>query len=232
MPSRSSAGGARGIAVVVVAERGEHDNLDGRAVGQDAAGRGDPVDAGHAQIHHHYVGREPVGAGDRLAAVARFADYGDVRLALTKHAKSGPDELLIVQRAAPESRGRAPRSRHPRSPGPRSPGPRSRHPRSRHPRSRAPRSRHPRSPGPRSRHPRSRHPRSRHPRSRHPRSRAPRSRHPRSPGPRSRHPRSPGPRSRHPRSRHPGIAGAGEDGADPPAAARGRAGRKNSRLLS
>ncbi len=82
--------------MVVVAERGEHQHPGGRALGQDPAGRADPVHAGHAQVHHHHVGREPGGQRDRLPAVARLADHLEVGLGVAEHPQAGPDQLLVV----------------------------------------------------------------------------------------------------------------------------------------
>jgi hypothetical protein len=47
-----------------------------------AAGRLDPVEYGHADVHQHHIRPEPHGGGDRVLAVGRLADDDDLWLAL------------------------------------------------------------------------------------------------------------------------------------------------------
>ena len=61
--------------VLVEVERGQDDDLH---VGQpvvlgDAAGGGEAVDAGHADVHEHHVGPQLEGQAHRLVAVGRLA---------------------------------------------------------------------------------------------------------------------------------------------------------------
>ena len=91
----------------------------------DAAGRLDPVEHGHADVHQHDVGPQSARLGDRFLAVARLAD--DVRLGLGVEdlAQADADECLVVcdqngrhrigsrTRTAKPPPGRRPASRRP-----------------------------------------------------------------------------------------------------------------------
>ena len=62
----------------------------------DAAGRLDPVEDGHANVHQHDVGPEPACLGDGVFAVAGLADDGRVWLCLEDLAQADADERLVV----------------------------------------------------------------------------------------------------------------------------------------
>ena len=60
-----------------VRERGQHQHVR-TAVGDDLPGGGDPVDAGHLQVHEHDVGTGTTHDLDGLLTVRRRPDHGDV----------------------------------------------------------------------------------------------------------------------------------------------------------
>ena len=62
----------------------------------DPAGRLDPVEHRHADVHQHDVGPQPARCGDGLLAVAGLADHGRVRLGLEDLAQADADERLVV----------------------------------------------------------------------------------------------------------------------------------------
>ena len=66
------------------------------ARGRDLARRRDPVELGHADVHQHDVGPQPLRAVDGLLAVGRLADDRDVVLGLEHHPEARPHERLVV----------------------------------------------------------------------------------------------------------------------------------------
>ena len=93
----SCPGHQRVIDVVVVLERGHHDDRRAAAVelAEQASGR-DPVDPRHPHVHQHDVGTGTAGLRDGRRAVVRLADHDDVRLGLEDRAQAAPDERLVV----------------------------------------------------------------------------------------------------------------------------------------
>ncbi len=89
-------GGQRRVKVLVIVERGEDDDPDGRVGGQDAGGRGRAVQAGHPQVHQDHIRHFALGEPDGLLAVGRLPDHGDVIGGLAEHPQPGPDELLLL----------------------------------------------------------------------------------------------------------------------------------------
>ena len=65
-------------------------------LGEDPPRRLEPVDVGHLDVHQHDVGMASADEVDRVAAVARFADYADARLLLEDRPESGSDQRLVV----------------------------------------------------------------------------------------------------------------------------------------
>ena len=65
-------------------------------VGDDPAGRLEPVEAGHLDVHQHDVGPSQAREIDRVAAVDRLADDLQVGLRLEDRAESRTHERLIV----------------------------------------------------------------------------------------------------------------------------------------
>ena len=96
------AAGARAqrlVDVLVEVEGGQHDHPHRRVVvarGDDAAGRLDAVELGHADVHQHDVGLQPARHVDRLHAVDGLADHLDVVLGVEDHLEAGADERLVV----------------------------------------------------------------------------------------------------------------------------------------
>src|SRR6266536_219529 len=83
--------------VLVIAERGEHDDMDGREfrVHCDAAGGRDTIHVGHAQIHQHHVWALLACKGDGSTAVRSLADDSDVG-GVKQQTEPCADEGLIV----------------------------------------------------------------------------------------------------------------------------------------
>ena len=89
--------GAQRVVDVVVEPECRQDQDAGRGlVTGDAAGRLDPVEHGHANVHQHDVGPEPACLGDGVFAVDGLADDGRVRLVLEDLAQADADERLVV----------------------------------------------------------------------------------------------------------------------------------------
>ena len=85
----------------------------------DAAGRLDPVQHRHADVHQHHVRPQPGRLRDRLLAVAGLADHGHVRLAVEDLAQADPHERLVVGDQQPDhATGRVTCTTNP-PPGPR-----------------------------------------------------------------------------------------------------------------
>jgi hypothetical protein len=91
-----SSGTQRSEHVVVLLEGGEDQNSRGRHVARQLAGRGDPVEVGHADVHEHDVGAEPPGSLDGLAPGGRLTDDLDRRIAREELDEPGPHEIVIV----------------------------------------------------------------------------------------------------------------------------------------
>ena len=87
----------RVVDVLVHVERRQHHDLQPRTVlGQELAGRLDPVDVGHADVHEDDVRSQAPRLRDRLPAVRGFADNFHVLFGIEDHAETRTDEGLIV----------------------------------------------------------------------------------------------------------------------------------------
>ncbi len=56
----------------------------------------DPVERGHADIHHHHVGLERFRHGHGFAPIAGFADNREIGLRIHHQAQAGADQIMIV----------------------------------------------------------------------------------------------------------------------------------------
>ena len=56
----------------------------------------DPVQAGHPDVHQHHVRAQLTAHPHRLAAVARGAEHGEVRLRVQQRGEPGPHHLVVV----------------------------------------------------------------------------------------------------------------------------------------
>jgi hypothetical protein len=65
-------------------------------VAGDPAGWLEPVEVGHADVHEEHVGAGPFGEGDRLVAVAGFADEFKVVGVADHGGEPGAHERLVV----------------------------------------------------------------------------------------------------------------------------------------
>src|SRR6266542_4131609 len=85
------------VYVLVVVERGEHDNL-GRPshLAHDCARSGQPVHLAHADVHQYDVRREPDGGFDRRVSVIGLANDDDVGLSLEDPPEALSHQLLVV----------------------------------------------------------------------------------------------------------------------------------------
>jgi hypothetical protein len=81
--------------VLVEAEGGDHDDL-WPVDCSDLAGRLDPVDAWHADVHEHDVGRARGGGRDGGVTVVGFADDLEVGFSVQDHGGAAADEGFIV----------------------------------------------------------------------------------------------------------------------------------------
>ena len=59
-------------------------------------GRLDAVHAGHPDVHQHDVGPQLAADADRLGAVGRGADDGEVRLGVEQFGEPGAHHLVVV----------------------------------------------------------------------------------------------------------------------------------------
>ena len=81
------------------------------ALGRRApAGRLEPVEARHPDVHQDDVGSVPPGEPDGRLAVGGLGDDVDIRLGLEDHPEAGPDQRLVVGDEDPESAARSRRS--------------------------------------------------------------------------------------------------------------------------
>jgi len=64
--------------------------------GDESAGSGDPIHAGHAYVHDDDIWSGPVGDCQRLLARSRFRDHVDVGLGVQDEAQALPDECLVI----------------------------------------------------------------------------------------------------------------------------------------
>ena len=78
-----------------VGVRRQHEHV-GQLLAHDLAGRRDPVELRHLQVHQDDVGAEPPGQVDGLSAVGRLADHVDVRLAGEQLLQAGPEHRVVV----------------------------------------------------------------------------------------------------------------------------------------
>jgi hypothetical protein len=115
------------VGVLVEGGEDQHARLR-RRQREDLAGRGQAVEARHADVHQHDVGAQARGERHRLVTVGGLAHHLEVGLGAQDHAKARAHELLVVgehdldHHATPS--GRRARSAHPpsrRCPASRSP---------------------------------------------------------------------------------------------------------------
>ena len=85
---------------------GQHEHLDTGGPGQPA-GRLDPVQPRHPDVHQDDVGCQLGGPGYRLRAVGGFPDDGDGVLGVKELAEAGPDKFLVVGDEHPDRHGTA-----------------------------------------------------------------------------------------------------------------------------
>ena len=91
-----TAGAKRVVHVAVEAERRQDQDPRVGLRADDAPGRLDAVQDGHADVHQHDVGSQASGACNCVLAVAGFADDAHLRLALKDLAQADADECLVV----------------------------------------------------------------------------------------------------------------------------------------
>jgi beta-glucosidase-like glycosyl hydrolase len=96
------AGGQRAEHVVVVLERGEDQHRRTRRCRGDRAGRGDPVEAGHADVHQHDVGPHLPAARDRLVAVGGLGHNLDAVVGGKDRPQAGPHQVVVVAEQDPQ----------------------------------------------------------------------------------------------------------------------------------
>ena len=107
------AGPQRGVHVIVIVERGEHDDPGRPGPGaprRDHLGGLDAVHAGHPDVHDHHVGPGLPGELDRLGAGAGLADDVEVRAVGDEHAQARADQRLVVGKYDPNGHGYRPRA--------------------------------------------------------------------------------------------------------------------------
>src|SRR5918999_5977794 len=97
-----SAGVERVEDVVVVLEGRENDDLDLGERRQHLAGRRDPVEPRHADVHEDDVGAEPADLVDCKPAVTSLADHLDRLVARQHRPEAGPHEVVIVDEHDPD----------------------------------------------------------------------------------------------------------------------------------
>jgi hypothetical protein len=92
--------------VLVEVEGGQDQHPDRvlDALAGQAAGRLDPVHAGHADVHQGHVGPDVAGQPDRLVAVGRLADHLQAGLGVQDHPEPGPHQRLVVGDQDPDQR--------------------------------------------------------------------------------------------------------------------------------
>jgi len=90
--------------VLVVLEGGQdqHPGAGRTALGEQLPGGGEPVDAGHLDVHQHDVRSGGPGDLDRLPAVRGLADDLQVGLGLQDQPEAGPHHLLVVREHHPD----------------------------------------------------------------------------------------------------------------------------------
>ena len=89
-------GPERLVDVLVQIERREDEDARLRVGREDAAGRLQPVELRHADVHQHDRRIEAGSLVDRLEAVRRLGDDLDVVLVGEQHAEAGPHHRLVV----------------------------------------------------------------------------------------------------------------------------------------
>ena len=84
--------------VLVVVEGGEDEHVDARevGVGGDLAGRAQPVDAGHPDVHQHHVGVGLAGQVDRGGSVGGLTDHDHAGLGVDEYPEAAPHECFVV----------------------------------------------------------------------------------------------------------------------------------------
>ena len=98
----------RFVDVLVEVERRQDEDAGRGIGGDDAPGRLEPVELGHADVHQDDGRLEAGGLLDRLEAVARLGDDLDVLLAGEQHPKSGAHHRLVVGDEHANRHGRPP----------------------------------------------------------------------------------------------------------------------------
>src|SRR5699024_7957717 len=91
----------RGEEVVVPVEGGQ-DEHPPEVLRDDLAGRGDPVQHRHLDVHDDDVGRRGARQLERLLPVARLTDDLDVVLDREHHREPGADDRLVVDEQHPQ----------------------------------------------------------------------------------------------------------------------------------
>ena len=84
------------VDVVVEVEGGQDQDARRSVCGREPAGRFDPVEVGHADVHQDDVGSERFCGVERGEAVTGLADDFEVGFGVEDDAEAGADELLVV----------------------------------------------------------------------------------------------------------------------------------------
>jgi hypothetical protein len=95
-------GAQRGERVLVQVERGEDQDPGPFSGLADLPGGGHAVQARHAHVHDHDVGRDLAGQPDRGRPVGGLAGHGEIGLAAEDHGEPGPDQGLVVDEQHPD----------------------------------------------------------------------------------------------------------------------------------
>ena len=88
--------------LIVVREAGQDEHLRLRTALLHTADGGDAVKAGHHQIHQHDLRLDLRGLLDRLDAVSRFCDDGDIVLQVEEEAEAVAHHSLVVHDEHPD----------------------------------------------------------------------------------------------------------------------------------
>jgi hypothetical protein len=89
--------------LVVVGERGQHDDPCRRADRLDPPGGLDTVDAGQHQVHQYHVGQQILGLFDALFAARCLAHHLDIILQLKKVTQALAHNAVIVDQKNADS---------------------------------------------------------------------------------------------------------------------------------
>jgi hypothetical protein len=101
-------GPQRLVHVLVQVEGGQdqHPGLGQKLVGDDPAGRLQPVQTGHADVHQHHVRAGRTGQLHRFQPVPGLAHHLQVLGRVDQHPEPGPDQRLVVGHHDPYDRCR------------------------------------------------------------------------------------------------------------------------------